>query len=163
MMGMLLKAFRAFPVAPLGNQICGEIPVKELKNPDQQSCCYGHLRTKSLAGRPIKMVTVKIEHKISKSSITSEKVYKSPSDVSLSTTENIQQISPFLFPPCLYALWQVRTTHDKTMYLPEDKQGCWHSGRGGFQEGEAIIEHILGFGFLNYHWKAKWPSWLLHF
>lgn len=28
---MLLKAFRSFPVAPLGNQICGEIPLKELK------------------------------------------------------------------------------------------------------------------------------------
>jgi len=30
-MGMLLKIFRSFSVGPLGNQICGKIPVKELK------------------------------------------------------------------------------------------------------------------------------------
>lgn len=38
-----------------------------------------------------KMVTAKIVQKISKSNITSENVYASPSDVSLSTIEDIQK------------------------------------------------------------------------
>lgn len=79
-----------------------------------------------------------------------------------------QELTNFTPPPCLPAFWQV-TPHIKAVYLPdsladtnssewhwaEDKQRWQHSGRGGFQEGNATTEYVLGFGFLNFHEKPN--------